>query len=182
MDYFLVLERRPGDFNIIDINILDICEKKVGNSLGDIDNFTCQFTESEIKESILRCNIVPLEYLAGELKVVSTLHHNLRALTREMYDGIVGAINSSEPFSNDLKNKLICAYKSALSVCCDDENRFSKYLKKFKEAKDNNENDLLFSYINMLPYPRVRNIYLMVYDELLKNKQDVNRLREKVSD
>ena len=83
--YFLVLEKRLGDYNLIDINRLDICKNIVTNDIASIDVFTCMYTEEEIKASIMRSNIASNDYLNGTLKVISDAKHNLKVLTKDLF-------------------------------------------------------------------------------------------------
>ena len=78
--YFLVLEKRLGDYNIIDINKLDICKRYVSNDISSIDSFTSMYNEHELRESIIRCNIVNKDYIYGNFKIISDVKHNLRIL------------------------------------------------------------------------------------------------------
>ena len=48
INYYLVLEKRLGDYNIIDINRLDIVTEEISSDILSIDFFTCKFTEEVI--------------------------------------------------------------------------------------------------------------------------------------
>ena len=78
--YYLVLEKRLGDYSLIDINKLDICDYNVNYDIASIDTFTSKFTDEEIKASIIRSNMVESGYLEGKLKIISDVKHNLRVL------------------------------------------------------------------------------------------------------
>ena len=75
INYYLVLEKRLGDYNIIDINRLDITNKEISNDIVDIDFFTCKFTNEEIMASIIRSNMARPEYLDGRLRIISDARH-----------------------------------------------------------------------------------------------------------
>ena len=83
--YNLVLERKPGDYNVIEINsIPDI--NKCTNDIGSIDMFTSKFTENELRELIEKYNLVSQDYLVGTFRIISNLKHNLPILTREKFN------------------------------------------------------------------------------------------------
>ena len=105
--FYLVLEKRLGDYNIIYLDRLDICNTQILSDIASIDSFTAKFTENEIRESIKRSNIVPIDYLDGKLKIVSDHKHNLEVITKDIFDYIRTVQLNNEDFSRDLKNKLL---------------------------------------------------------------------------
>ena len=180
--YFIVLENRPGDYDLVDINKLDISDGQVTNNLSVVDIFTSRYTEEEIKESIARSNMVRQEYLNGQLRIVSDAGHNLRVLTKEMFEEIVDVIMGKVELDNVLKSKLQSVYKQTLEKICDSSTIIQSFLLKFKDAiKTNNISDL-FKYIDILPYNKSRLIYFMIYDEVEKKKELNVKKLEKAND
>lgn len=168
--YFLVLEKRSGDYTIIDINKLDICNGYVSNSISDIDLFTCKFTEEEIKESIKRSNMATFDYLLGNLKIVSSLKHNLSILDKIHYDRVINFIKNDEVFIIDLKNKLYGAYRKVVCQSFSDEEFISGILDRFNTSLKSGNKKSVFKIIEELPYSKSRNIYLYLSNILELDK------------
>lgn len=180
--YYLVLEKRLGDYNLIDINKLDICNAVIVNDIAAIDSFTCKFTESELKASIERSNMVQPEYLDGQLKIISDVKHNLRVLTIDVFNGIIEFQNNNEIIDQNYKNKLFGSYKKVVESSFKDTGFIQKMLARFKDALRNNNKNEIFSIIEELPYHKSRVIYLMIYDEEIKRKEERLRKLEKLND
>jgi hypothetical protein len=174
VSYYLILEKRPGDYNVIDISKLDICREEVSNDLTYIDFFTCRFTEDEIKSSIARSNIVREDYLDGSLKVISNDNHKLRALTKDIYQIIINRVSKGSDINRDLKNRLFSYYKKTIMYNLDD-NYTDEKIESFKDALRDNDFDNIFNVINNLPYLRSREMYFLIYDDELKRKEVAKR-------
>lgn len=182
INYFLVLERRLGDYNIIDINKLDICDTVVTNEIASIDFFTSRFSESVIKSSIERSNMTRDSYLEGTLKVISDAKHNLKALTSEVFNDIVQFQNNDDSIEGNFKNKLFGAYKKVVENTFEDKGFIKGMLDRFNMALKSNNKQEVFRIIEELPYAKSRLIYFVIYDEVNRRKQDMLRKLEKLDD
>ena len=136
INYYLVLERRLGDYHLVDINHLDICNYPVDNDIAAIDYFTGRFTESEIKGAIERSNMAPASYLDGNLKIISDAKHkhNLRVLTKDIYINVMTFSKSLESLDQDYKNKLYGSYKKTVEHTFEDVSFIKGMLDRFKIA------------------------------------------------
>lgn len=182
INYYLVLEKRLGDYNLIDINKLDICKTFVSTDIAMIDTFTSKYTENEIKASIERSNIIQNGYLEGKLKIISDAKHNLRPLTSDIFTSVINFQNESENIPHNYKSKLFGSYKKVVEATFTDDGFKSQLLDRFKIAlKENNKNNI-FSIIEELPYAKSRLIYFTIYDEELKKTEERLRKLEKLND
>ena len=185
IEYYLVLEKRPGDYNLVDINKLDICNFYVANTISAIDNFTLNFSEDEIKESIKRSNMVQLDYLEGQLKIVSDAKHNLKIITKDIFAKVLEFQNDKE-FNRDLKNKIFGSYKKVIEKVFSDSNFINGLLTRFKNILKTNDKIEMFKIIEELPYDKSREIYIRLADDLIKiekSKDEQNlRILEKIND
>lgn len=168
INYFLVLEKRLGDYNIIDINKLDIAKFYVSNDLMAIDSFTCNYNINEIKQSIIKNNIIQNEYINYTLKIISDKKHNLRVLTKDIYLLVRDFQTNKININKDLKNKLYNNYKKIIESNFNNKDVINKLLNEFKEYIDNNDKNKLFKLMEELPYNKIRNLYFIIYDELFK--------------
>ena len=183
INYYLVLEKRLGDYNIIDINRLDITNKEISNDIVDIDFFTCKFTNEEIMASIIRSNMARPEYLDGRLRIISDARHkhNLTVLTKEIHQDIMDFQINEEEMEQNFKNKLFGAYKKIVESSFNDPDFIKTMLDRFKTALRNGTKRELFKLISELPYQKSRNIYISIYkvlnrDELINdNKKHVDK-------
>lgn len=172
INYYLVLEKRLGDYNIIDINRLDIVTKEIPSDILSIDFFTCQFTEEEIMESIVRSNMARPEYLDGRLRIISDARHkhNLTVLTKEIHQDIMDFQTNEEEINQDFKNKLFGAYKKIVESSFNDPDFIKGMLERFKNALKSGTKKEMFKLIGELPYQKSRNIYISIYKMLNKDK------------
>lgn len=182
INYFLVLEKRLGDYNLIDINKLDICNNLVNNTLISIDNFTRFYTDEEIKASIMRSNIVNNEYLGGNLKIVSDAKHHLEVLTKDKFTIVRAFQFNEEVIDRDFKNKLYGMYKKIVESTFTEDNFIAGMLDRFKNILKDSSKDKIFSVIEELPYPKSRVIYLNIYNVLIMRKENNKRKLEKIDD
>lgn len=166
INYYLVLEKRVGDFNIIDINKLDICDKYCLNDISSIDLFTCRFTEEELKKSIKRSNLVNDDYINGYFKIISDKKHRLPILTKEKYDLIRDFQNNNMEITQEFKNKLYGAYKKIADKEFKDEDFRNGILKKFNETLKKGNKHEIFEWLERLPYVSIRNFYFTIYNEI----------------
>jgi len=182
INYFLVLERRLGDYNLIDINKLDICNGLITNDIASIDSFTCRFTEEEIKDSIERSNMAHADYSDGTLKIISDVKHNFRVLSKDIFTSVVEFQTSGELLDQDYKNKLYGAYKKIIESTFEDKGFIQGMLDRFKMALKGSNKQEIFSIIEELPYYKSRTIYLSIYDENMRRKEEKLRKLEKLDD
>lgn len=180
--YNLVLELRNGDYNVIEINNISNINLDYPNSIETIDAFTMHFSENELKDLIEKNNMVSLEYLKGNFKIISNLKHRLPILTKEDLKTINEINNGEIELETNLKDKLYGYYKKTLEKLADNE-AFYERLKKFKEAlKINNYNEI-FELIKEMPYSKSRSIYVMLCSEITRiKKEDKPRKLEKLDD
>ena len=184
INYYLVLEKRLGDYNLIDINKLDICQRIVSADIADIDNFTRDFTEEEIRAAITRSNMAQNDYLDGKLKIVSDVKHNLRVLTKDVFTSIMEFQTNNNEIEQNLKNKLFGLYKKLVESNFNDRDFIKGLLERFKNALKNNNKYEIFNILAELPYNRSRSIYMKIYSEInpeveiSENKQEIQN-REK---
>lgn len=169
--FYLVLEKRLGDYNIIYLDRLDICNAQILSDIASIDSFTAKFTENEIRESIKRSNIVPIDYLDGKLKIVSDHKHNLEVITKDIFDYIRTVQLNNEDFSRDLKNKLFGLYRKIVMNMFKDEGFIKGMLDRFKNALNNKNKLEIFHIIEEIPYQKSREMYLLIYNESLREKE-----------
>lgn len=168
--YYLVLEKRLGDYNLVDINKLDICALDIPNTLAAIDAFTANFSSDEIKDSIRRSNMSNNEYLDGTLKIISDVKHNLRIITKDIYAQIIELQSNEEELEQPLKNKLFGGYKKSVESLFTDKDVIKELLERFKQALRKGNKKEIFSIIGEIPYIKSRNIYLIIYDYLNREK------------
>lgn len=166
INYYLVLEKRVGDFNIIDINKLDICDRYCLNDIASIDLFTCRFMENEIKESIKRNNLVSDDYINGYFKIISDKRHRLPILSKEKYDLIRDFQNNDVEISKEFKNKLYSAYKKIADKEFKDIDFKNGILNKFNETLKKGNKHEIFEWLERLPYESIRSFYFTIYKEL----------------
>lgn len=184
INYFLVLEKRLGDYNLVDINKLDICQGFVTNDIAAIDSFTCRFTESELKASVERSNMTHADYLDGTFKVISDAKHkhNLRILTKEIFANVVEFQSNVELLDQDYKNKLYGVYKKIVEHTFEDSGFIKGMLDRFKLALKANDKNKIFSIVEELPYAKSRALYFAVFDENTRRKEEMLRKLEKLDD
>ena len=178
INYYLVLEKRLGDYNIIDINRLDIVTKEIPSDILSIDFFTCEFTEGEIRESIIRSNMARPEYLDGRLRIISDARHkhNLTVLTKEIHQNIMEFQISEEEIDQNFKNKF-GAYKKIVESSFNDPDFIKRMLERFKSALKNGFKKDIFKLIEELPYSKSRNIYISIY-KMLNKEQIIDETKE----
>ncbi len=176
--YYLVLENRPGDYNIIEINRIPGYENYPTGSIEAIDNFTKKYTETELRDLIIENNIVRDEYVNGIFKIISDSKKTLLPLTKERMDVIKDFMASSEEIERPLKDKLYGYYKKILETFLDNDMLNIK-LKEFKKALNENNKEDIFFLLGKIPYYKGREIYFMLWKELMVRKESISRTLEK---
>ena len=180
--YFLVLEKRLGDYNLVDINRLDICKNFVFNDIASIDMFTCMYTEDEIKASVSRSNIANSDYINGTIKIISDAKHNLKALTKDMFIIIREFQINDVVLDRAFKNKLFGIYKKVVESTFENKSFIQRMLDRFKISLKEGNKENIFSIIEELPYQKSRIIYLNIYDEVMSRRENNLRKLEKIDD
>lgn len=171
VNYYLAFEKRPGDYKLIYINELDICNAIVSNDIASIDSFTLQYSEEEIKNSIRRSNTIPSDYMIGRLRIISDHKHNLDVMYKDIYSTLKKVQISDEELTRDFKNKLFGAYRKVVANTFNDVDFIKGLLNRFKIALNNGNKEEIFNIIEEIPYRRCREIYFMIYHELNENRQ-----------
>ncbi len=177
--YNLVLERKPGDYNVIEIN--SIPNEYCTNDIGSIDSFTSKYTEEELRSLIEKNNLVEPLYLFGTFKIISNLKHNLKALTKEKFDIINDFANTTDELEQSFKDKLYGYFKKVVEKL-DNNELYQEYLKQYKFALNTNNYKDVIALINKLPYAKARCIYFMIIDEVNKRQNNKIRKLEKIDD
>ena len=148
MGYHLVLENRPNDFMPIDIGIISKDKSYGFKSIEEIDSFTKKYSKEDIMVMISDNNIVPYDYLSGNLRIINDNKYRYDVLYKTT------TFSLDDFFASNITNKQIM-------------NRFLNiYLKSNKANADNmkkaiKEQDLskILDLVFKLPYLDVRNIY-----------------------
>lgn len=164
--FFLVLQKRLGDYNVVDITALDIYDGSLVFALPEIDSFTCKYTEKEIRESIEKSNIVQKDYLNGELRVISEYKHNFAILTKDEFE-VINEFRYYLITDKQKLNSIYNIYKNNLESVLKDRDMIKKFLELFKESLNNNDFARSMELIEQLPYIKARNVYFYIY-KLLK--------------
>lgn len=161
MNYYLVLEARPGDFMPIDINLLlNDGHKQNFNSLESIDAFTKLHLVDDIYEMIKKANIVPDLYLSGELHVINDAKYRYKVITKEI------EFSLDSFFIDYIDNKKVM--NKFLNI-------FIKYNKEeLARMKDAIETKDVYQILNILftmSYEQVRNIYTYIIDNVIVEEE-----------
>jgi hypothetical protein len=164
--FYLVLEKRLGDYNVINIPELDIYNNEDCTTLSQIDTFTSKYTKDELISSIKRGNLVREEYLSGKLRVISEYKHNFGVLTKKEFN-VISEFPNMLINDKQLLNNIYNIYKSNIEKVLTDKMMIDKFLSLFRTSL--NENDFIRSMqlIEQLPYLRARSVYFYLY-KLLK--------------
>lgn len=160
--FFLVLQKRLGDYNLVDIRALDIYDGTNVSTLAEIDLFTCKYTELELRNSIERSNIVQPDYLAGDLRVVSEYKHNFPILTKNIFEKIY-EFRSMLIVDKQKLNSIYNIYKNNLEAVLTDKDMIKRFLDLFKKSLKANDFNRTMELIDQLPYLKARNVYFYIY-------------------
>lgn len=160
--FYLVLQKRLGDYNLVDIRALDIYDGSNTSTLAEIDLFTCKFTEIDLRNSIERSNIVQPDYLSGDLRVVSEYKHNFPILTKDIFEKISEFRNMLIVDKQKL-NSIYNIYKNNLESVLTDKDMIKKFLDLFKKSLNDNDFKRSMELIDQLPYLKARNVYFYIY-------------------
>lgn len=155
--YMLVLELRPNDFMPISINVLVNNNGVSFDTIEGIDSFTSGYTEKEIIEMIKYENIVPLEYLNGELKVINNRRYRFKLLTKEINFSLENFV------SGNINDKIVM--NRFINIVC----KYDKlYFNDMKYAVKNRDVMGIFNVFAKYSYLIQRNIYFYLYENFEK--------------
>lgn len=175
--YSLVLESKKGNFDIIPITELGF---KGSYNIGEIDNFTKDYTEEELRELVRTNNIVENQYIDGQFKIISNVNHRLNPLTKEVYTKVRQFQYSNEEIDKELANYIFNKYRDALYKILKDKNIIQKFLEEFKKLKDNRDKEGIFRVILNLEYSKSRDIYLGIYNRLKEKENKYNKEKNRI--
>lgn len=170
----LALEEKPNSFIPIDIHSLGFGFSCAILTLQDVDHFTMNYEENEIKILIKNVNIVPLEALEGNLVILYEDNENKRKaplLTKDIINeyGIIEILIRNTN-NKDFINQIITKIKSMKL----DE---SLALNLIANLKTGNVINFMNSY-GMMNYLDKRKLYLYMI-KVLKKKQETVLTLEK---
>ena len=174
---YLVVEKRNNDYAYINLSDLDLFSNIIYNDLRSLDTLLQMYTEKEIKDSIIRANIVADADIADKNLFVLINGKKKPVVTRN----VVGDLNiidfiydnyEDKRFKNVIYNKLAAILK--------DEEKSNI----FKNVIDNDSFDIFYKYLSSMDYSDLREFYLYLYNDVVKKiKVRDNKLkREKVND
>lgn len=154
MNYYLILEKRPGDFMPINIAIIENNNEQYA-SLQAIDAFTKKYSEEEIINLIKKSNIVPDSYLEGKLFVINDRKYRSKVLTKDI-DLSLDIFLEKYIDNKQVMNKFI--------------NIYQKYSKEdidiIKDAINDKRIDIILQTLFLRSYEIVRNIYFYLYENI----------------
>lgn len=168
IDYYLILEKRPGDYNIVDINRINTRGFFIINDLGAIDSFTSKYTINELRNLIVSNNIVTDSYFDGVFKIISSANHRFDVIDKNLFNAVINFQNSND-FDKNLKNKLFGWYKSAIDHLYNDKEK-EELLNNFNMLVKSENKIEIFKEIEKLPYFNSRQIYLKIGNYFVKDK------------
>lgn len=175
---YLVIEKRHNDFIFLDISSLDIFnvfdkEKLNYQSLDMLDSLTLQFRSDDIKQSILRANVVAnSEDVYNGRLFIKLNKHKLPVMTNE----IVSELNMPKFFNEifdirpneNKKRYLNIIYNKLTSIVKD--NQLLINLKESIDAVDNNRFYSLFAHLS---YLEQRELYFYIYQDVLPKYNNI---------
>lgn len=149
--YYLVLEYLPGDFMTVDINVINQDNNNY-YLIQNIDQFTTQYSEEEIKNLISKANIVPDRYLNGKLHIINENKYRFPILTKDCNFSLDKFILENID-DKQVMNKFINVFRKY------DKNNFENINNAIKKRDITKIINILFS----LPYESIRGIYIYLY-------------------
>lgn len=161
MAYFLILEKRPGDFMPINISILNGNTYTDYSLIENIDQFTKDLTKEEIITLVKNNNIVSPEYLEGSLWVINEKKYRFGVLTKDINMSLdtffLKYINDKR-----IMNKFVNIYL-----------KYSKdNIDNIKKAIEDKKVDVILQNLFMLSYDKVRSIYFYLYEKVVEEKTE----------
>lgn len=177
---YLVIEKRHNDYIFIDISSLNIFanfkkETLDYNGLSMLDYLTLNFTVPEIKESILKANVVANEkdVLNGHL-LIKIGKYKLPVMTKEVVSELNLPKFLLEIFSDESKKRYLNIIYNKLSSIIKDES----LALEIKNTMDTINFKEFYALFSKLDYKEQRELYFYVYQEVL-NKYKVSCLKRK---
>ena len=169
---YLVVEKRNNDYAFIDISIFNAATYQ---SFSSLDNILKNYTEEEIKDIIIKANIVPDVDIKDKRLLIKYGNYKLPIYTKDIsesfniYDYIRDNFDSKEK-KNLFYNKIASFFKN-------DENAEEKKA-TFKYIIDYGTVDDFYRSLDMLDYVEFRELYFYIYNYIAK-KQEIrdNRLK-----
>ena len=168
---YLVVEKRNNDFAFINVADLDIFKDMNYNSFLTLDNLLKAYTEEEIKDSIIRANVVPDVNVKEKKLLIKYGNYKLPLLTRDIvdnfsfYDFIIANFEDKR-MTNIFYNKLASIVKNDARA------------ELFKTFLDDSTPDEFLKSLDWLSYVEQREFYFYIYNDVA-NKVKVldNRLK-----
>ena len=169
----LVIEKRNNDFAFIDIADLDIFNGMKYFSFEELDNLLKNFTEEEIKDSIIRANIVPDVNVIEKKLCIKYGKIKLPVLTKDistdfdLYE-FIAANYGNKKMTNIFYNKIAAIVKS------------SERAAMFKDLLANASAEYFIQGLSWLSYTELRELYFYIYYSVAKKAEKVdNELKRK---
>ena len=172
----LVIEKRNNDFAFIDIADLDIFNGMRYFSFEELDNLLKNFTEEEIKDSIIRANIVPDVNVKEKRLCIKYGKIKLPVLTKDisaefdLYE-FIATNYGNKKMTNIFYNKIAAIVKN------------SDRAAMFKNLLSAASIDYFIQGLSWLSYAELREFFFYIYYNVAKKseKLDNELKRKKVS-
>ncbi len=161
--YFLILEKRPGDFMPIDISLLSMGFNSL-NNIELIDKYTEVFLKEELIDNIKKANIVTDDYLNGKLYIIDEKKNKYPVVFKKTFfnfDVIEFIYYNIE--NKDLMNTIYNLYQKNA------KNNLEIDVNDFKVAIENKDIAKIIFHLQMLPYIKLRCIKFYIKEKLIKN-------------
>jgi hypothetical protein len=206
--YDLVIKKDRGNYMPINISLLGFSYENL-NDIMSIDMFTSRYSKEELLSAIKNANIIPNEYLFGELKIakLDLNKHKYIVDYPVLTSDYLNGFNLEVYLNNNVKNKVIMnTLRSKYKDILDDKNEnfdseeinafidFSKIkeqniirknindkLLEFDEAKNNNNVNKLLEIIFSLDYIDSRKLCSYIIENKIELKNGKELLREKAA-
>lgn len=151
--YHLVLENRANEFIPIDINILLNNEKpKDYTFIEAIDQFTLKYTEEQLRDLIVRNNIIPLQNIRGTIVIINDNRYRYEVVYKDKIISIEDFLKENID-NGRIMNKFI--------------NIYQKYSKEntieMKDAIKEKNITMILNIVSKLEYVDIRSICLYLY-------------------
>lgn len=180
--YYLVIEKRHGDFLNIDIFLLGNFLKDY-TKLENIDDFTMKLNTEDIIDTIRLTNIVPEEYLEGKLLIIDNFKRTYKVITKDLLNNFelrsfIENNIKNKNLMNRIKTKIDDLINNKLNNMIDGYVIFNSI--EFKDAIDKEDTHKILDIISRLPYIELRQLIIYICENL-NNKKEINKglLREK---
>lgn len=167
MNYYLIIEKRHGDFQNIDPSLLvghiDCDYRRIEN----IDAFTSLYSEEEFKNKLKDANIVSEDYLTGKLLIIDTYKRTYKILKKE----ITNLFDIEEFICHNIKDKnMMNQIKSKYALLSKNNDALD-----FQKAIDTESPYLVLSMIYQLPYLDLRQMFIYISENIIIKNEDLKR-------